>query len=643
MKRKDCYFGLHFDFHANEETKNIGKNFDANILEKIITEVKPDFVQCDTKGHPGISSYPTKVGNPCSSIDKDILKQWRTITEKHDVLLFAHHSGIWDTKVSTVHPEWALIYEDGSKSNSTSIFSEYKDKILIPQLKEIALDYKLDGAWVDGECWALGADFSENGKKAFKALTGKELTKIDDEILDFTRKEFLKYVNYYIKEIKNEAPNFEITSNWLNTSWVPDPVCITDYISGDLSPTNAVNAARFDARLIESFGRNWDIMSWGISYPIHFLKSDVQLMQEAAPILALGGGYQVYNMQSATGTIENLDAINQLKSISNFVSERKEYCFTSKQIPDIGIFYSSEANYKSIHDAIFKRDSEYNKTFSKIMLSIANLGKSVSVIHAEAKNKNINEFKIVVVPNTKYLNSNYIDCLLQYASNGGNLMLQGVDTLNLFKNKLKLVFDEPLNKGFPICTLSMHNCALECRCNYVNLKLENSFNKIYINENKVYGDIKSTNPPPQIITTKNKALAFATSKYNKGTISYIPLNIEKLLDSQLTYELGDFLDEAITSMKVNLVNVNPKRAVEVYLSKKNSKQYLHLINLQGDHSNEKIATFDYIPECKNIKVSFRDKLIVSLKNVLTNEIINKKDDCFTIESLKIYDIFEIIR
>ena len=74
MKRKDSYFGLHFDFHANEETRDIGAEFDGAVLERILREVKPDFIQCDTKGHPGYSSYPTKVGTPAPGLRRDILR-----------------------------------------------------------------------------------------------------------------------------------------------------------------------------------------------------------------------------------------------------------------------------------------------------------------------------------------------------------------------------------------------------------------------------------------------------------------------------------------------------------------------------------------------------------------------------------------
>jgi len=52
----------------------IGNNVTCEMVEKIIEEVKPDYVQCDCKGHPGFSSYPTKVGYAAPGIKYDSLK-----------------------------------------------------------------------------------------------------------------------------------------------------------------------------------------------------------------------------------------------------------------------------------------------------------------------------------------------------------------------------------------------------------------------------------------------------------------------------------------------------------------------------------------------------------------------------------------
>ena len=114
MRRKDCYFGLHFDFHANVWTHAIGESFDEQLVERICEEVKPDFIQCDTKGHPGYSSYPTKVGTPAPQIVCDILAGWRRATKKHGVLLFSHYSGLWEQRATGDRPEWAAVAAGGA-------------------------------------------------------------------------------------------------------------------------------------------------------------------------------------------------------------------------------------------------------------------------------------------------------------------------------------------------------------------------------------------------------------------------------------------------------------------------------------------------------------------------------------------------
>ena len=48
-KRKDCFFGIHFDFHANLTSQGIGENFDGEELRSFIREIRPDFMQCDVK------------------------------------------------------------------------------------------------------------------------------------------------------------------------------------------------------------------------------------------------------------------------------------------------------------------------------------------------------------------------------------------------------------------------------------------------------------------------------------------------------------------------------------------------------------------------------------------------------------------
>ncbi|HEX7411784.1 MAG TPA: hypothetical protein VF298_06550, partial [Bacteroidales bacterium] len=122
LKRADCFFGVHFDLHASEDITDAGKTLTAEMIDTFLLKVRPDFIQIDCKGHPGISSYPTKVGYHVKGFEKDPLKLFREITEKNNVALFVHFSGVWDSKVVKEHPDWAIIKANGERSTEKTSF-----------------------------------------------------------------------------------------------------------------------------------------------------------------------------------------------------------------------------------------------------------------------------------------------------------------------------------------------------------------------------------------------------------------------------------------------------------------------------------------------------------------------------------------
>ena len=97
------YFGLHFDFHAGN-TCVIGDHTYPEDIAWYIEQARPDFVQCDCKGHPGWASYPSKVGNAMPEFAQDPLALWRRVTREEDVALYMHYSGVYDRKYCAEHP-----------------------------------------------------------------------------------------------------------------------------------------------------------------------------------------------------------------------------------------------------------------------------------------------------------------------------------------------------------------------------------------------------------------------------------------------------------------------------------------------------------------------------------------------------------
>ncbi len=316
LDRAHSFFGVHFDFHADTDCREIGKNVSDEMVEYVVDQIKPDFLQIDCKGHPGYSSYPTKVGNPAPGFVRDPLKIWREVTARKGVALYMHYSGVYDMRAVELHPSWAAVNADGKPSDrNTSVFSPYADSLMIPQFKELSSVYGVDGIWVDGDCWAQQVDFSPKARKLFTQKTG--ITEIPlkpgdphwNEYLDYNRQGFRDYLAHYIDVMHRYNPRFQIASNWAYSSFMPEPVTVpVDFISGDFSATNSVNSARFEGRFIRNQGKPWDLMDWGFSWIWNqegtmSPKSVPQIERDLSEVLSLGGGVQIYMKQQRDASV----------------------------------------------------------------------------------------------------------------------------------------------------------------------------------------------------------------------------------------------------------------------------------------------------------------------------------------------------
>src|ERR1019366_759508 len=274
------------------------------MVSHLLESVRPDFIQYDSKGHPGYLAFPSDTGMSAPGIVKDSLAIWRRVTAAHGVALYNHFSGVWDGLAMTRHPEWARLGPDGKRhALETSLYGPYERGLMIPELTEVALKYDLDGSWVDGDCWAVNLDYCEAAQRMFREKTGIETLpkKPEDkgwnEFLEMQREQFRQYVARYADALHRAKPGFQITSNWMYSTYEPEhPTVPLDYLSGDLADKAAVRQARIQARYLSRCGKPWDLMSWGFESNEQFAhqsaKPAVELEQEAAIVLAQGGAYQ---------------------------------------------------------------------------------------------------------------------------------------------------------------------------------------------------------------------------------------------------------------------------------------------------------------------------------------------------------------
>lgn len=453
---EDSVFGIHYDCHVNETQKNVGSHADPEQIERMLQLVKPDFLHCDTKGHPGLSSYPTQVGT-CGDLagDVDLLKMWRKLTERNGVALYAHHSSLWDETAVREHPDWALVDENGVPSDKyVSMFGPYLKERFIPQVIEIATKYRLDGIWVDGDNWCVLMDYSKWAEKAYFEECGKPLPGHGDadyeNYIAFTQREFKNYVKTYCDAIHAAAPDFQICSNHLGTGTLPDrdmpPV---DFVSRDL--TSIRDSVRLNVRLMQKTGRPWDMMSWfsepGPVFDVSDLddqylvgKEIAQILQEAALGISMGGAYEYCNY-----AVDHIPewAIPRYAATAEFCRARAPFCHHAKPVPQAAVFCSEKANYASIRiqnlaakgDRAFpfEPDIPFATDMKAVLDLLLDNQYSTEVIFPnEVENKDLLRFGLIALPDMPDIEEAAKKSLLDYAYSGGRLLLTGPQTLKLF-------------------------------------------------------------------------------------------------------------------------------------------------------------------------------------------------------------------
>ena len=437
LPRKDSFFGLHFDLHPSKGDKELGADLSEEMVEKFLNAVRPDYVQYDCKGHVGYLGYPSKVGVSAPGIVRDSLDIWRRVTLRHGVALYIHFSGVWDNVAVELHPEWSRITEKGERDREkTSTFGPYVDQLMIPELEEVSARYSLDGVWVDGECWATGPDYYSAAIESFRKATGLEAPRSREEKgwlewLEFNREQFRKYLKHYLDHLHRTRPGFQIASNWMYSTFVPEkPELPVDFISGDYLGNASISSARLEARYLQSTGKPWDLMAWGFQSargnPVGSVhKPAVQLEQEASVVLAQGGGFQIFYQPTRAGRLVATH-VNVMAALAEFCRARQQFCHQSETVPEIGLLFSKHSLYATSNKLFGGWGSHVNAARG-VLDALIECHLPVDVIPDWKFEEMAPRYRLLAVPDWTDIGEDAAKQVAAYARGGGRVLIIGAE------------------------------------------------------------------------------------------------------------------------------------------------------------------------------------------------------------------------
>lgn len=593
LRRAESYFGLHFDLHPNESDTVLGRDVTEAMVENLLAQARPDFVQYDSKGHPGWLGWPSRVGPSAPGIVNDSLAVWRKVTARRGVALYLHFSGVWDSQAVKRHPEWARVGPKGEpEPNQTSTFGPYADELMIPELREAATKYDLDGAWVDGECWATKPDYCDEALKVFgKRAPESPKDPSWNEWLEFQRERFRKYVRHYVEEVHKTHPHFQIASNWLYSTFVPEePTLPVDFLSGDYLGNASISTARLEARYLGQTGRPWDLMAWGFQQAGsngvgHIHKPAVQLQQEASVVLAQSGGFQVYYVPTRAGYFEE-SHVKTMAQIGRFCRAVQSVSQHTETVPQIGVVFSKETLYQTSNKLFggWGKASDPARGWLDLLLGCQ---WSVDVLPDWKLARVAARYPCIVLPDWAEPGDAVKAALVDYAKNGGKLVVCGAGNAALFAAEAGI---RPIGRPLK-------------RTAYVEGAVLGNVTGLWLDFDPGLAQVLAQRFP-ELDTRSGGVPAAVSTTLGKGTLVVCAGPLGSLYAETHAATVRALGRHLVAPLFEPLVKVTAPPTVEVVLRRKGGQLLVHLLNATAMQVAGDYATVDFVPPLHGVKLSF---------------------------------------
>jgi len=376
-----------------------------------------------------------------------------------------------------------------------------------------------------------------------------------------------------------------------------------DFISGDYTLQNSLSSARLEGRCMTRQGKPWDLMAWGFSSKIFqsnpeendgtfSTKTGLQLQQEAALVLALGGGFQAYFTQRRDGAVR-LYQLEAMAQAANFCRERQAFCHRAEAVPQVAVLHSRAAYYHK--NQFLFAPGEVLTPLRGVLQGLLDNQYSVEVLSEHHLRGKMKPYGLIVVPEWDVLEAGFRDDLLAYARAGGSLLLVGPQAAALFQKELGVSFSGPLVEK---CDRYLGFNGGMCGLSKV------AFRQVWLgNDVAELGRVHAEN---DTLTSSDPAASIAA--LGKGKIAAVYFSFGERYMKGQTALARDFLGALARELFPEPeVEVRGSHLVDVVLNRKGETLALNLVNTGGPHANRDVYTYDEIPALGPLEVMLRLK------------------------------------
>jgi hypothetical protein len=305
------------------------------------------------------------------------------------------------------------------------------------------------------------------------------------------------------------------------------------------------------------------------------------LRQEAAQVISLGGGFQVYYGQNRDASLKKT-YFERMSKLASWCRERQETCFKSKAIPQIALWYSTYA-WKKAQDRLYSYNE--NDRMSQTLSILLDGRQSVEVLMDHHLKDRIGNYPLIVLPEWADVGDEMKQCVLEYVQNGGILLVIGASATAAFQDQLGSKPIDRQNDGY-VFFYSDKDQYGSTQTKWQKIETEPDV--------KVIGQFM-TSDDPDYYATEKYPMATITG-YGKGKIAgiYCDLSVPymNMRSSYICKMVNNMVAELLPEP---LVKVEGEGDIHFVLAEKNDKWIANIINVAGGHYNFRMSLYDSIP------------------------------------------------
>ncbi|MBQ0105496.1 MAG: beta-galactosidase trimerization domain-containing protein, partial [Armatimonadetes bacterium] len=605
---------MHFDLHVGLEEKGLAAEITHENLKEALLIINPDWIQCDCKGHPGITGWPTEYGTMSHGAVKDPMRIHADVCHELGIKLGMHYSGVIDNQACTLHPEWeaqapanevlAQGYDSGMKSICPH--SAYYDELMIPQMLELIDKYDVDGFWVDGDCWGVKLCYCDKCCEGFIKKYGVQVPTDRDcpewrLWTDYHRELFVENVNKYTDAVHKRKPDCLIISNWMLTFGAPvEDNLSMDYISGDLSHNWGLKSAMLEGHFIPNRKRDWDLMVWAFESTDfgHWTEKSVpHLTQECAYIVACGGAAMIYETPHRNGLFTKWH-LEDYRKIREFLKPRAEVSRHSLSVPQVAVIHNPDDYFDATKEVAYCISLMHPsmRKFTGCASLLAENHYHFDFLMPSMIKGRMDDFKTVVIPDVYMFDDEFVSEVKDYVKAGGNVIISGANCAKTF-GELLGVKEEGFESNHVY--VQSENQVTVCGSGYEKVSLTDAQVFRYVMNNQIIGMDETNNPAITVNTYgKGKAVGIYFNMFDSHGETHYPRN------RRLFREIMDLLD-----CEYMVSDVQAPFYVHINVREKEDRYIINLINTGKVTTATELPVTDMVEEVPCVPcISFKVKV-----------------------------------